>query len=75
MTIDVAIRAAVADAVAPLAEKIDALGRRVAPPPEWLTIREAAETLGVAESTVRRWAKDGQIEARGSGKARRVKVN
>jgi excisionase family DNA binding protein len=30
---------------------------------EWLTLGQAARFLGVAESTIRRWADDGRVRA------------
>ena len=74
MTLDAAIREAVAEAVAPLAREIAALRDKVSPPREWVTIQEAAEMNGVTTATIRNWIKAGQLEAKGRGKARRVKV-
>ena len=42
--------------------------------PEWCRIPEAARRLGVSPDTVRRRIANGQLEARGSGKLREVKL-
>lgn len=42
------------------------------PKPEWLTISEAASKLRVSESTIRRRIDQGDLEAKGAGKLRRV---
>lgn len=75
MTIDAAIREAVADAVAPLAREIHELRQRIAPPPEWVSINEAARHYDVTTATIRNWIRSGKIEARGVGKQRQVKVS
>lgn len=59
--------------------KLDALSATlarvtIAPAPEWVTVAEAAKLHGVTTGTVRRWVRKGEIEARGSGRARMVKV-
>lgn len=74
MSIDAAIHKAVAEAVAPLAKQVQELRRRIEPQEEWLTIREAAERANVTTATVRRWINDGRVEAKGYGKARRVRL-
>jgi DNA-binding MurR/RpiR family transcriptional regulator len=45
----------------------------ITPPREWLTIAEFAAEAGLSPSTVRRRVAQGQIEARGNGKLRRVR--
>lgn len=55
-----------------LAQMIE--GATITPPNEWLPIPDAAEALGVDVSTVHRRLKAGSLEARGSGRLRRVKV-
>jgi excisionase family DNA binding protein len=50
-------------------------GATIHPKPEWVPVPEAARELGVSTATIRRWARDGRIEARGAGKARRVHIN
>ena len=46
----------------------------VAPTPEWLRVCEAARVAGVSESTIRRKIVSGELQARGSGKMREVKL-
>jgi excisionase family DNA binding protein len=54
----------------------DALqGAMIVPPPEWLSIKDAAQVMGVSTDTVRRRIDAGALEAKGSGKLRRVKVD
>lgn len=74
MTIDAAIREAVAEAVAPLAREIRDLRTKLDPPKEWLTVKEAEAHFGVSASTLYRWIDEGSVETRGKGKARRIKV-
>ena len=38
-------------------------GNRQAPPPEWLTLGQAAKYLGVAQSTMRKWSDLGRVSA------------
>lgn len=49
-------------------------GAMIVPPPEWLTLKQAAAAMGVSVDTVRRRIDAGVMEAKGSGKMRRVKV-
>lgn len=51
-------------------ERLDVL----APPPEWVSVAEYAAREGVTKQTVYRWIASGEIQARGSGKSRKVKV-
>ena len=74
MTIDAAIREAVAEAVAPLVQKIDRLEAKLDPPKEWLTVKEAEKHFDVSASTLYRWIDEGSIETKGKGKARRVRA-
>ena len=74
MTIDTAIQEAVQRAVAPLVREIQELSKRIAPPAEWRSLPDAADHYGVTPGTVRRWIAEGRIEAKGSGKARKVRV-
>jgi len=74
MSIDTAIREAVAQAVAPLAAELRELRQKIDPPKEWVTVHEAADQFGVSVGTVRRWISEGRIEAKGKGKAKRVRV-
>lgn len=37
--------------------------RSAAPPPSWLSVRDAAESLGVTEKTIRNWIAAGHIKA------------
>lgn len=39
----------------------------------WLTLEKAAEAHGVTVSTINRWIASGQMQAKGAGRARRVK--
>lgn len=41
---------------------------------EWLTVEDAAARAGVSVQTVRRWIRTGEVEARGAGKLRRVRL-
>ncbi|MGH1412851.1 MAG: helix-turn-helix domain-containing protein [Pelagimonas sp.] len=47
---------------------------RMTPQNDWLTIPQAAAQLEVSEATVRRRAASGEIEAKGSGKMRLVRL-
>lgn len=58
--------------LASLQKQID--GATITPAPEWLNVTDAAEKMGVNRSTIHNWAKAGKIEAKGSGKRRRVKI-
>jgi excisionase family DNA binding protein len=44
------------------------------PQDEWLTIQQAAARLECSADTIRRRIASGEIEARGSGKTRRVRL-
>lgn len=47
---------------------------QVAPPEVWFGINAAAERLRVSPSTIRRKIASGEIEARGVGKTRQVRL-
>ncbi|MBO9467036.1 helix-turn-helix domain-containing protein [Tropicibacter sp. R15_0] len=47
---------------------------RITPENEWITIPKAAQRLEVSESTIRRRIGSGEIEAKGSGKMRLVRL-
>ena len=47
----------------------------ITPAPTWITIPEAAAALGCSVATVRRRIDSGEIEARGTGKLRRVRLS
>jgi excisionase family DNA binding protein len=49
-------------------------GVKATPRPEWVTVNEAARALKVSPDTIRRQIRDGKMEARGAGKARRVRL-
>lgn len=49
-------------------------GATITPVPQWVTVREAAERLGCTTRTIQRKADAGEIEARGSGKSRMVRL-
>ena len=46
----------------------------ITPAPEWVPIREAARFMGVTPQTIRRKIDAGQIEAKGNGKTRLVRL-
>ncbi|WP_406736322.1 helix-turn-helix domain-containing protein [Thioclava sp. GXIMD4215] len=46
----------------------------IKPKDEWLTAAQAAEQLGVSTQTIWRKATSGEIEAKGTGKARRYRL-
>jgi excisionase family DNA binding protein len=78
MTLDESLRAAVADAVAPLDAKIARLTTAVealkaVSPPQFLSIAEAAQRLGCCQLTVRRQVAAGAIRSRRCG--RRILVD
>lgn len=60
------------DAITDLKRQLQAV--TVEPRPEWLRISEAARVAGVSESTIRRKIGSGELQARGSGKMREVKL-
>ncbi|MCA0922199.1 helix-turn-helix domain-containing protein [Pseudooceanicola nanhaiensis] len=47
----------------------------ITPMPEWVTIPQAAATLGCSVPTIRRRIDSGELEAKGNGKLRRVRVS
>lgn len=49
-------------------------GATITPPPEWVGIHEAAKHFGVHPSTIHRKIDKGEIQARGAGKTREVKI-
>ena len=71
---------ATAEDMARLEGKIDALtriltGATVQPAPEWVSIRDYMARHGIkSASTVYRKIEAGELQARGSGKTREVKV-
>lgn len=65
--------------VARVLDRLDAIERRLTavamqPQDEWLAVPEAAARCGVSESTIRRRIASGSLEAKGSGKMRRVRL-
>lgn len=50
-------------------------GATVTPAPQWMTIAEACSALGVSRATVHRKIASGELEAKGSGKTRMVRLN
>jgi len=48
-------------------------GATIVPRPEWLTVAQAADALNVSGETIRRRIASGELEAKGSGKTRRVR--
>lgn len=57
-----------------LKDRLARIEERLSPPKEWWSIPEAATRLGCTESTVRRKIARGEIEAKGTGKTRRVRL-
>lgn len=49
-------------------------GATVTPQPEWLTMTQMCDMIGCSPDTVRRRVKCGEIEAKGTGKARLYRV-
>jgi excisionase family DNA binding protein len=77
MTIDAALSAVVADAVAPVVAElrelratVDAL--RAASPPTLVTVGEACRLTGLSPATVRRRVADGTLPSRRIGRSVRV---
>ena len=67
-----------ASALARLEAKVEALTKmmmnsQIKPKEEWLTISEAVEEYGLCASTIYRKARAGEIEVKGTGKARRYR--
>lgn len=63
--------------VARVEAKLDAISERldiIAPPPQWVSVAEYMAAKGISKGTVYRWIAIGQVEARGAGKGREVKV-
>ena len=73
----IAVDAGALDSIRAELAEIKALLQRatVTPAPDWVSIGEAARIRGVSTSTIRRWIDLGQLEATGTGKARRIKIN
>jgi hypothetical protein len=68
---------ATAEHIARVEAKLDAIAARlddIAPPPQWVSVAEYMAMKGVSKSTVYRRIDAGELEARGSGKSREVKV-
>ena len=77
MSVDTALAAVVADAVAPLATEIRELratveALRAASPPTLVTVGEACRVTGLSPATVRRRIADGTIPSRRIGRSVRV---
>lgn len=49
-------------------------GATVKPRSEWVRIEDAAEEMGCSEATIRRKIRTGELEAKGAGKTRRVRL-
>ena len=49
------------------------MNSQIKPKEEWLTISEAVEEYGLCASTIYRKARAGEIEVKGTGKARRYR--
>jgi excisionase family DNA binding protein len=77
VSVDTALAAVVADAVAPLATEIRELratveALRAASPPTLVTVGEACRVTGLSPATVRRRIADGTIPSRRIGRSVRV---
>jgi excisionase family DNA binding protein len=80
MTVDAALAAIVADAVAPLAGQIRELRGEVAAlravsPPKFGTVADAARILGVSDQTIRRKITLGEILSMRVGRSVRVDIS
>lgn len=63
-----------------LAKEVAALralieGARIVVSDEWMTVHEACDKLGVTRNTILRKISNGELEARGSGKTRQVRLS
>lgn len=47
---------------------------QIAPPPQWVSVAEYMAAKGISKGTVYRWIASGQVEARGAGKGREVRL-
>lgn len=50
-------------------------GATITPAPQWMTIAQACDALGVSRATIHRKIAAGELEARGSGKTRMVRLS
>ena len=67
------------DRLAAVEAKLDLLLARteratITPAPRWVTVAEYADIRDCSDATVRRWIKNGVVEARGAGRRREVRV-
>lgn len=65
---------ATAEDLARVEGKVDKLLSLVQPPPEWISVEEYMDRKNVSKSTVYRQIKAGELQARGIGKTREVKL-
>ena len=74
MTLDQALREAVAEAVAPLEREVRALRERMdaTVAPQWVTIEEARQTLGCCRSTINEMIKRGDVVSKKIGRSVRI---
>ena len=53
----------------------DIKGATIKPAPQWLSIPDAAKALGCSKDTIRRRINSGEMQARGSSRLRKVRVD
>lgn len=58
--------------IARLHARLDAV--TITPRPEWVTVKDAATALDVTPDTIRRKIKSGELQAKGTGKGRMVRL-
>ena len=71
IAVDPAALEAVTAELRALREEVAALR---APPGEWVTLQQAAARLDCSAMTIRRRIASGELQARGSGKTRQVRL-
>ena len=76
MTQLIAINADALDAVLVRLERLENMlqGVTIQPKPEWVSVRDYAKQLNRCQKTVTRMIERGEMEARGSGHSRMVRV-
>ncbi|WP_323783087.1 helix-turn-helix domain-containing protein [Leisingera sp.] len=73
----IAVDAGALDALTKKVERLEAIMTQgtFQPREEWVGIQEAARVLECSADTIRRKINSGELEAKGSGKSRRVKLD